>query len=110
MKRKFIEGFSCLGCTLGFLIINAILHLTYRRHNAKMEQQAVQQKIVYETQRIKEQNAYNERKRQRQDKRNNLIDQWTKHMGKLVNGKYITVSLEDYKKMSEKERKKWNGE
>lgn len=109
IERKFLKGFSYLGCTLGFLIRNAILCLISYRHNAKMEQQAVQQKIVYETQRVQEQGAYNKRKQQRRDKRNELIDQWTKHMGKFVNGKYVTVSLDDYTKMTDNQRREWNG-
>ena len=110
IERKLVNGFSYLGCALGFLIRNAIIRFTYRKHNAKMEQQAVEQKLVYEKQRVQEQATYNKRKQQRQDKRNNLIDQWTKHMGKFVNGKYITVSLDEYTKMTDKERREWNGE
>ena len=110
IERKLVNGFSYLGCVLGFLIRNAIICFTYRKHSAKMEQQAVEQKLVYETQRVQEQTAYNKRKQQRQDKRNNLIDQWTKHMCKFVNGKYITVSLEGYSKMTDKQRLEWNGE
>lgn len=110
LGRKLVNGFSYLGCALGFLIRNAILCFTYRKHNTKMEQQAVEQKIVNETQRVQEQIVYNKRKQQRQDKRNELIDQWFKHMGKFVNGKYITVSLDDYTKMTDKQRREWNGE
>ena len=87
LGRKLVNGLSYLGCALGFLIRNAILCFTYRKHNTKMEQQAIEQKIVNETQRIQKQAAYNKRKQQRQDKRNELIDQWSKHMGKFVNGK-----------------------
>ena len=109
LGRALVNGFSYLGCALGFLIRNAILCFTYRKHSAKMEQQAVEQKIVYEKQRVQELATYNKRKQQRQDKRNNLIDQWTKHMCKFVDGKYITVSLDEYTKMTDKERKEWNG-
>ena len=77
---------------------------------AEMEQQAVEKKIVREEQRIQKQAVYNKRKQQRQDKRNELIDQWFKHMSKFVNGKYITVSLDDYTKMTDKQRREWNGE
>lgn len=41
-------------------------------------------------------------------KEDELINQWTKNIGKFINGKYITVSLEDYRKMTDKERKEWN--
>ena len=110
LGRALVNGFSYLGCALGFLIRNAILCFTYRKHNTKMKQQAVEQKIVRERQRVQKQIAYNKRKQQRQDKRNELIDQWSKHIVKFVNGKYITVSLDDYTKMTDKQRKEWNGE
>lgn len=110
IERKLVNGFSYLGCALGFLIRNAIICFTYRKHSAKMEQQAIERKIVRERQRVQEQIVYNKRKQQRQDKRNELIDQWSKHMGKFVNGKYIAVSLDDYTKMTDKQRKEWNGE
>lgn len=110
IERKLVNEFSYLGCVLCFLIRNAVLCFIYRKHSAKMEQQAVEQKLVYEKHRVQERAIYNKRKQQRQDKRNNLIDQWTKHMGKFVNGKYITVSLDDYTKMTDKQRREWNGE
>lgn len=110
IERKLVNGLSYIGCTLGFLITNAILYFVRNNFNAKMEQQTVEQKLVYEKQRVQELATYNKRKQQRQDKRNNLIDQWTKHMGKFVNGKYITVSLDDYTKMTDKQRLEWNGE
>ena len=75
-----------------------------------MEQQAVEKKIVREEQRIQKQAVYNEKKKKEQEERNELIDQWFKHMGKFVNGKYITVSLDDYTKMTDKQRREWNGE
>ena len=110
LGRKLVNGFSYLGCALGFLIINAILCFVHKNRESEMEQQAVEQKIVNETQRVQKQIYYNKRKQQRQDKRNELIDQWFKHMGKFVNGKYITVSLDDYTKMTDKQRNEWNGE
>ena len=109
LGRKLVNGFSYLGCTLGFLIRNAILCFTYRKHNAKTEQQAVKQKLVHEKQSVQERAIYNKRKQQRQDKRNELIDQWFKHMGKFVNGKYVTVSLDEYTKMTDKQRREWDG-
>ena len=75
-----------------------------------MKQQAIELKIVNETQRVQKQIAYNEKKKKEQEERNELIDQWFKHMGKFVNGKYITVSLDDYTKMTDKQRREWNGE
>ena len=110
IERKLVNGLSYIGCTLGFLITNAILYFVRNNFNAKMEQQTVEQKLAYEKQRVQERATYNKRKQQRQDKRNNLIDKWTKHMCKFVDGKYITVSLDDYTKMTDKQRKEWNGE
>lgn len=110
LGRALVNGLSCVGRTFRFLIINAILCFVHKNREAEMEQQAVEQKLVYEKQRVQERATYNKRKQQRQDKRNNLIDQWTKHMGKFVNGKYITVSLDEYTKMTDKERREWNRE
>lgn len=109
-ERTLSKGLNCIGRTFGFLIINAILCFAHKNRESEMEQQAVEQKIVRETQRVQKQIDYNKRKQQRQDKRNELIDQWSKHMGKFVNGKYITVSLDDYTKMTDKQRREWNGE
>ena len=110
LGRALVNGLSCVGRTFRFLIINAILCFVHKNREAEMKQQAIELKIVNETQRVQKQIAYNKRKQQRQDKRNELIDQWFKHMGKFVNGKYITVSLDDYTKMTDKQRKEWNGE
>ena len=109
-ERTLSKGLSCIGRTFGFLITNAILCFSHKNREAEIEQQAVEKKIVREEQRIQKQAAYNKRKQQRQDKRNELIDQWSKHMVKFVNGKYITVSLDDYTKMTDKQRREWNGE
>ena len=108
--QALVNRLSYIGKAFGFLIINAILCLDRNNHEAKMEEQAIEQKVVREKQRIQKQISYNKRKQQRQDKRNELIDQWSKHMGKFVNGKYITVSLDDYTKMTDKQRREWNGE
>ena len=109
-ERTLSKGLSCIGRTFGFLITNAILCFSHKNREAEKEQQAAEKKIVREEQRIQKQAVYNKRKQQSQDKRNELIDQWFKHMGKFVNGKYITVSLDDYTKMTDKQRKEWNGE
>ena len=110
LGQALVNGLSCIGRTFRFLIINAILCFAHKNREAEMEQQAIEKKIVREEQRVQKQAAYNKRKQQRQDKRNELIDQWSKHMTKFVNGKYITVSLDDYTKMTDKQRKEWNGE
>lgn len=109
LGRALINGLSCIGRTFRFLIINAILCFAHKNREAEKEQQAIERKIVNETQRVQEQTTYNKRKKKEQEERNELIDQWSKHMGKFVNGKYITVSLDDYTKMTDKERKEWNG-
>ena len=113
-KREIDRGFSraakASSNLLVFLIQNIILHFVHKNREAEKEEQAIERKIVREEQRIQKQAAYNKRKQQRQDKRNELIDQWFKHMSKFVNGKYITVSLDDYTKMTDKQRKEWNGE
>ena len=113
-KREMDRGFSraakASSNLLVFLIQNIILHFVHKNREAEKEEQAIERKIVREEQRIQKQAAYNKRKQQRQDKRNELIDQWSKHMVKFVNGKYITVSLDDYTKMTDKQRREWNGE
>ena len=113
-KKKFEQelskGLSCIGRTFRFLIINAILCFAHKNRESEMEQQAVEKKIVREEQRIQKQASYNKKKKKEQEERNGLIDQWSKHMVKFVNGKYITVSLDDYTKMTDKQRREWNGE
>ena len=109
-ERTLSKGLSCIGRTFGFLITNAILCFAHKNREAEIEQQAVEKKIVREKQRIQKQEAYNKKKKKEQEERNELIDQWSKHMVKFVNGKYITVSLDDYTKMTDKQRKEWNGE
>ena len=110
LGRALVNGLSCIGRTFRFLIINAILCFVHKNREAEMKQQALELKIVNETQRVQKQIAYNKRKQQSQDERKELIDQWFKHMGNFVNRKYITVSLDDYTKMTDKQRKEWNGE
>ena len=113
-KREIDRGFSraakASSNLLVFLIQNIILHFVHKNREVEKEEQAIERKIVREEQRIQKQAAYNKRKQQRQDKRNELIVQLFKHMGKFVNGKYITVSLDDYTKMTDKQRREWNGE
>ena len=110
LGRALVNGLSCIGRTFRFLIINAILCFAHKNRESEIEQQAVEKKIVREKQRVQKQATYNKKKKKEQEKRNELIDQWSKHMVKFVNGKYITVSLDDYTKMTDKQRKEWNGE
>ena len=108
MDRSFSRAAKASSNLLVFLIQNIILHFVHKNREVEKEEQAIEKKIVRETQRVQKQISYNKRKQQRQDKRNELIDQWFKHMGKFVNGKYITVSLDDYTKMTDKQRREWN--
>lgn len=110
LGRALVNGLSRIGRTFRFLIINAILCFAHKNREAEMEQQAVEQKIVRERQRIQKQATYNKKKKKEREERNGLIDQWSKHMVKFVNGKYITVSLDDYTKMTDNQRREWNGE
>ena len=110
LGRALVNGISCIGRTFGFLITNAILCFSHKNREAEIEQQAVEKKIVREKQRIQKQADYNKKKKKEREERNELIDQWFKHISKFVNGKYITVSLDDYTKMTDKQRKEWNGE
>ena len=110
MDRDFSRAAKAASNLLVFLIQNIILHFVHKNREVEMEQQAVEKKVVREKQRIQKQVAYNKKKKKEQEERNGLIDQWFKHMGKFVNGKYITVSLDDYTKMTDKQRKEWNGE
>ena len=110
LGRALVNGISCIGRTFGFLITNAILCFSHKNREAEIEQQAVEKKIVREEQRIQKQADYNKKKKKEREERNELIDQWFKHISKFVNGKYITVSLDDYTKMTDKQRKEWNGE
>ena len=110
LGRALVNGLSCVGRTFRFLIINAILCFVHKNREAEMKQQAIELKIVNETQRVQKQADYNKKKKKEREERNELIDQWFKHMGKFVNGKYITVSLDDYTKMTDKQRREWNGE
>ena len=86
MDRGFSRAVKASSNLLVFIIQNIILHFVHKNREAEMEQQAIERKIVNETQHIQKQIAYNKRKQQRQDKRNELIDQWFKHMGKFVHG------------------------
>lgn len=88
------------GCFIGYFIAN------------KQKEEAEVKKIEKKIEEVKAQQERNrkaaERKAKKEAKDNELIDQWTKNMGKFINGKYITISLEDYRKMTDKERKEWN--
>ena len=62
LGRALVNGLSCIGRTFGFLIINAILCFVHKNREAEMKQQAIELKIVNETQRVQKQIAYNKRR------------------------------------------------
>ena len=113
-KREMDRGFSraakASSNLLVFLIQNIILHFVHKNREVEKEEQAIEQKVVRERQRIKKQAEYNKRKEKEKEERNELIDQWFKHMGKCVNGEFVTIGLDEYTKMTDKERREWNGE
>ena len=110
LGRALVNGLSCIGRTFRFLIINAILCFAHKNREAEKEEQAIEKKIVREKQRIKKQAAYNEKKKKEQEETNALIDQWFNHMGKCINGEFVTIGLEEYTKMTDEQRLEWNGE
>lgn len=110
MARIFSRAAKASSNLFVFLIKNIILYFVRENHEAKMEQQAIEKKIVREKQRIQKQAAYNEKKKKEQEETNALIDQWFKHMGKCINGEFVTIGLEEYTKMTDKQRREWNGE
>ena len=88
------------GCILCFFVTN--------KQKEKAESKRIEKKLeeakTHKEQAIKS----HKRKSAIAAKEDELINQWTKNIGKFINGKYITVSLEDYRKMTDKERKEWN--
>lgn len=110
MARSFSRAAKVSSNLFVFLIKNIILYFVRENHEAEKEQEAIEKKIVREKQRIKKQSAYNEKKKKEQEETNALIDQWFKHMGKCINGEFVTIGLEEYTNMTDKERKEWNGE
>ena len=113
-KREIDRGFSraakASSNLLVFLIQNIILHFVHKNREAEKEEQAIERKIVREEQRIQKQAAYNKKKKKEQEERNGLIDQWFKHMGKCINGEFVTIGLDEYTKMTDEQRREWNGE
>lgn len=110
MARIFSRAAKASSNLFVFLIKNIILYFVRENHEAEKEQEAIEKKIVRERQRIKKQAAYNEKKKKEQEETNALIDQWFKHMGKCINGEFVTIGLEEYTKMTDKQRREWNGE
>lgn len=103
--NKFI--FSILK-SIGIIFSCIICIFVVKKQKEEAESKKIEKKLE-EVKSQKEQAVKSrERKAKKEAKDNELIDQWFKNMGKIVNGKYITVSLEDYRKMTDKERKEWN--
>lgn len=93
----------------GFIVWYIVgLFITKKQEEEMAIQKAEQELVAVREQRERERKA-RERKAKKEAKDNELIDQYFKNMGKFIDGKYITISLEDYRKMSDKERKEWNG-
>ena len=113
-KREIDRGFSraakASSNLLVFLIQNIILHFVHKNCEAEKEEQAIEKKIAREKQRVQKQAAYNEKKKKEQEETNALIDQWFKHMGKCINGEFVTIGLDEYTKMTDEQRLEWNGE
>lgn len=113
-KREMDRGFSraakASSNLLVFLIQNIILHFVHKNREVEKEQQAVEKKIVREEQRIQKQAEYKKRKKKEKEERSELIDQWFKHMGKCINGEFVTIGLDEYTKMTDKQIREWNGE
>ena len=110
IERDFRRAAKASSNLFVFLIKNIILYFVRENHEAEKEQEAIEKKVVREKQRIKKQAAYNEKKKKEQEETNALIDQWFKHMGKCINGEFVTIGLEEYTKMTDKQRREWNGE
>ena len=110
IERDFRRAAKASSNLFVFLIKNIILYFVRENHEAEKEQEAIEKKIVRERQRIKKQAAYNEKKKKEQEETDALIDQWFKHMGKCINGEFVTIGLEEYTKMTDKQRREWNGE
>ena len=92
----------------GLIILTIIGEYSKKKQHEKEENERIQKEI----EKVKAQQERNrksaERKAKKETKENEIFSQWSKYMGKLINGKYITISLEDYRRMTEKERKEWN--
>ena len=110
MARSFSRAAKASSNLLVFLIQNIILHFVHKNREAEKEEQAIERKIVREKQRVQKQAAYNEKKKKEQEETNALIDQWFKYMGKCINGEFVTIGLEEYTKMTDEQRREWNGE
>lgn len=110
MARSFSRAAKASSNLLVFLIQNIILHFVHKNREAEKEEQAIEKKIVREKQRVQKQAAYNEKKKKEQEETNALIDQWFKHMGKCINGEFVTIGLDEYTKMTDEQRREWNGE
>lgn len=103
--NKFI--FSVLK-SIGIVFGCIVCFFVAKKQKEEAELKKIERKVE-EAKAEKEQNVKSrERKAKKEAKDNELFNQWAKNMGKLINGKYIAVSLEDYRKMTDKERKEWN--
>lgn len=105
MGKSFVLG---LFGFLGLVVLTIFSEHSKKKQHEEEENLRIQKEIEKVKARQERNRKAAERKVKKQAKENELIDQWFKNMGKLVNGKYITISLDDYRKMPDKERKEWN--
>lgn len=103
--NKFI--FSVLR-SIGIVFSCIIYFFVVKKQKEEAEFKKIEKKLEEAKAQQKQTIKSSEQKAKKEAKDNELINQWAKNMGKFINGKYITVSLEDYRKMNTKERKEWN--
>lgn len=103
--NKFI--FSVLK-SIGIVFSCIICFFVIKKQKEEAESKKIEKKFEKAQAQQKQTIKSRERKAKKEAKDSELINQWAKNMGKFINGKYITVSLEDYRKMTDKERKEWN--
>lgn len=102
---KFIFSvLKSIGIIFGCIICFFVTNKQKEKAESKRIEKNLEEVKTQKEQAIKSQ----KRKSAIEAKEDELINQWTKNIGKFINGKYITVSLEDYRKMTDKERKEWN--
>lgn len=103
--NKFIFSvLKSIGIVFGCIICFFVIKKQKEEAESKKIEKKLEDAKAQQEQTIKSR----ERKAKKEAKDNELIEQYFKHMGKFIDGKYITVSLEDYRKMTDKERKEWN--
>lgn len=103
--NKFI--FSVLK-SIGIVFSCIIYFFVVKKQKEEAEFKKIEKKLEEAKAQQKQTIKSSEQKAKKESKDNELINQYFKNMCKFIDGKYITVSLEDYRKMTDKERKEWN--